>query len=181
MSASTPASDKAVLRPYRQSDHDAVAPFWRDINRALAPPHMKEQFETYIATALMEELRDLPEIFSPDKRNCFWVVEINDHIIGTFGIQAVSDDTTELRRMYLSPDCRGRGLANRMLQHAEDHARHLGFAKLILSTAEIQEAALAFYRKSGYRLERTEIATEVTTKTIGGGLKRYHFGKDLTA
>jgi hypothetical protein len=66
-----------------------------------------------------------------------------------------------------------------MLQCAETRARELGFAKLILSTAEVQKAAITFYRNSGYRLVRSERADTMSTKTVGGGLTRYHFEKVL--
>jgi hypothetical protein len=50
---------------------------------------------------------------------------------------------------------------------------------LILSAAEVQEAAIAFYRKSGYGLVRTEPAATMSTNIVGGGLTRYHFEKTL--
>lgn len=167
------------MRSYQASDYEAVAALWSAANRELAPPAMKEQFEHYIATALLDELGKLEEIFAPSLRNSFWVVEAEESVIGTFGIQACSEDTTELRRMYLDARHRGSGLATDMLAHAERHAVLNGFTSMVLSTAEIQEAALAFYRKHDYRLVRTEVADTVTTKTVGGGLTRYHFEKTL--
>jgi len=50
---------------------------------------------------------------------------------------------------------------------------------MTLSTAEVQEAALAFYRKSGYSLVKTEIADSMSKKTVGGGLTRYYFERNL--
>jgi putative acetyltransferase len=81
--------------------------------------------------------------------------------------------------MYLDRRHRGRGIAQRMLQFAEVRARDLGFSMLILSTAEIQRAAITFYHKSGYRLVKTEVADTMSTKTVGGGLTRFHFEKPL--
>jgi putative acetyltransferase len=81
--------------------------------------------------------------------------------------------------MYLDQRHRGRGIAQRMLLCAETRARELGFAKLILSTAEIQKAAIMFYRKSGYDLVGREHANAMSTKTVGGGLTRFHFEKAL--
>jgi GNAT superfamily N-acetyltransferase len=81
--------------------------------------------------------------------------------------------------MYLDQRYRGRGIAQRMLRCAEMRARELGFAKLILSTAEVQKAAISFYHKSGYSLVRTERADSMSTKTVGGGLTRFHFEKVL--
>jgi GNAT superfamily N-acetyltransferase len=141
-----------TIREYRNTDYEGVVALFVRINRELAPANMRELFEQYIATAISGELRELQNIFSEAKRNAFWVVEID-------GLH------------------RGRGIAQRMLQCAEARARDLGFSKLILSTAEVQEAAIAFYRKSGYRLVRTEVADAMSTKTVGGGLTRFHFEK----
>jgi GNAT superfamily N-acetyltransferase len=167
------------FRTYEPQDDAAVAALWTRINRELAPAHLRERFEDYIATALAGELRQLDSVFAPAKRNAFWVVDGATGIVGCFGLESRGADTTELRRMYLDRDHRGRGIAQQMLACAEQHARDLGFARIILSTAEVQTAAIAFYRKSGYRLVRTEVADALSTKTVGGGLTRFHFEKPL--
>lgn len=148
-------SEKPVtIRVYEDADYAQVADLFIRVNR----------------------LRD---IFSETGRNVFWVVEAEDEIIGMFGIECHSDDSAELRRMYLDRRHRGRGIAQSMLQYAETRARELGFAKLILSTAEVQEVAIAFYRNSGYRLVRTERAETMSAKMAGDGLTRLHFEKVL--
>jgi RimJ/RimL family protein N-acetyltransferase len=173
-------SDKsATIRAYENADYAQVVDLFIRINRELAPPDMREQFELYIQTSIDGEMSRLLDIFSETRRSAFWVVETGDQIIGTFGIESRSDDSTELRRMYLDRRHRGRGIAERMLQCAETRARELGFAKLILSTAEVQKAAITFYRKSGYRPVKSERADTMSTKTVGGGLTRFHFEKVL--
>ncbi len=173
-------SDKpATIRAYENADYAQVVDLFIRINRELAPPDMREQFELYIQTSIDGEMSRLLDIFSETKRSAFWVVERGDQIIGMFGIESRSDDSTELRRMYLDRRHRGRGIAERMLQCAETRARELGFAKLILSTAEVQKAAITFYRKSGYRPVKGERADTMSTKTVGGGLTRFHFEKVL--
>jgi hypothetical protein len=57
-----------------------------------------------------------------------------------------------------------------------------GFAscsRLELSTSELQPAALELYRRAGYRQVREEIADQASNKTVGGGIRRYHFEKHL--
>jgi GNAT superfamily N-acetyltransferase len=169
----------AIIRAYEDADHAGVIDLFIRINRELAPPEMRERFEQYIQTSIDGEMSRLREVFSEAKRNAFWVVETGDEIIGMLGIECRGSESTELRRMYLDRRHRGRGIAQRMLECAETRARELGFAKLILSTAEVQEAAIAFYRKSGYSLVRTERADTMSTKTVGGGLTRFHFEKVL--
>jgi putative acetyltransferase len=167
-----------VFRSYRASDYDAVAELWRRINRELAPAGMEELFEQYIATTINGELKNLSEVFSEVRRNSFWVVE-DGSVVGSFGIESRSETDTELRRMYLDRGYRGLGIAKRMLDHAEERARALGFSKMLVSTAAIQKAADKFYRRTGFRQVRVEIAEEMTHKQAGGGLTRFYFEKEL--
>src|SRR5712691_1874075 len=108
--------EPVTIRAYQEADYDEIAALWTRINRELAPADMRELFEQYIVTAINGELRQLQEVFSEAKRNVFWVVESGKQIIGTFGIESHSDDSTELRRMYLDRNQRSRGIAQRMLE-----------------------------------------------------------------
>jgi GNAT superfamily N-acetyltransferase len=175
----TAFEETIAIRAYDFADYDQVVALFIRINRELAPDHMRDQFEQYIATGIGGELKHLPDIFSAARRNAFWVVEAHGRIVGMFGIEAQGAHHTELRRMYLDRPFRGHGIAQRMLACAEARAREFGFARMVLSTAEVQKAAIAFYRKSGYRFVRAELANTMSTKTVGGGLTRFHFEKEL--
>lgn len=170
------------MRPYAYSDFEAVADLWTRVNRELAPAGMEALFEQYIATAIEDELARLLDIFSSARRNAFWVVEPADCsqlIIGTFGIESHSIETTELRRMYIDAAWRGQGLAQRMLGTAEDMARAHGFSRMIVSTADVQRAAFRFYTKSGFKRVRSVVADSMTVKQAGGGLLRHYFEKGI--
>jgi GNAT superfamily N-acetyltransferase len=168
-----------VFRPYDGSHFDGVAALWGRINRELAPEGMEELFEQYIATTIGGELAHLSEVFSETKGNAFWIVQGEDGIVGTFGIERHNETDTELRRMYLDRRYRGSGIAKRMLDCAEERARSLGFAKMLASTAEIQRAADRFYRRNGFRQIGAEIAQTMSVKQAGGGLTRFYFEKEL--
>lgn len=168
-----------MIRAYEDADHKAVVALFTGLNRELALSDMRERFEDYIAKSIDRELNRQSDVFSEAKRNAFWVVTVDEQIVRMFGIESHGEDSTELRRMYLDRTHRGRGIAYRMLQCAETRARDLGFSKVILSTAEIQKAALTFYHKHGYRLIRTEQTDTMSRKTVGGGIKRFHFEKTL--
>jgi GNAT superfamily N-acetyltransferase len=170
-----------AFRPYAAADFNAIADLWTRVNRELAPAGMEVLFDRYIAAMIEGELSHLLDVFAPSRRSAFWVVERadGDRIVGTFGIECHGRDTTELRRMYIDAEWRGRGLAQRMLRTAEDTARKFGFSRMILSTADIQRAAFQFYSKSGFKHVRSEVAHAMTTKQAGGGLLRHHFEKAL--
>ena len=80
--------------------------------------------------------------------------------------------------MYVDAAYRRRGLARMMLEYAEQACRDAGTRVLTLSTSELQQAALAFYRASGYRLLREETGAAQSNKTVGN-IRRYHFEKEL--
>ena len=168
-----------TFRRYQAADYNSVASLWTRVNRELAPVGMEKLFEQYIAMTIDGELKQLLKVFSEAKRNAFWVVESANEIVGSFGIEGRSVNDTELRRMYLDEGYRGLGIAQRMLDCAQAEARAFGFTKMIVSTAQIQKAADRFYRKSGFRQIRMEVAEEMTTKQAGGGLTRFHFEKLL--
>ena len=58
--------------------------------------------------------------------------------------------TAELKRMYVAPSARGRGLARAMLTHLEQTAAAAGAEVVILETGTKQPEAMALYESSGY-------------------------------
>jgi GNAT superfamily N-acetyltransferase len=63
-----------------------------------------------------------------------------------------TDRTAEIKRMYVTDELRGRGLARAVLSHLEATAREAGFEALVLSTGAPQVAAVRLYSSAGYEL-----------------------------
>ena len=61
-----------------------------------------------------------------------------------------STSTAEIKRMYVAPAVRGRGLARAMLAHLERTAIEAGASVSILETGTLQPEAIALYESSGY-------------------------------
>ena len=61
-----------------------------------------------------------------------------------------SSTTAEVKRMYVVPSARGRGLARAMLSHLERTARAAGVEVMVLETGTRQPEAIALYESSGY-------------------------------
>jgi len=53
--------------------------------------------------------------------------------------------------MWVAPDARGLGVARRLLEALEDHARQAGMRRIVLDTNRSLAEAQALYRKAGYR------------------------------
>jgi putative acetyltransferase len=167
-----------AIRRYAESDHAAARALFIAVNRELAPPDLREAFESYIGRSLAEEIDRLSDYYT-GRQGAFFVAHEGETLAGMFGLEGLRTQAAELRRMYVAASFRKRGLARMMLAHAELVCRQAGTPVLTLSTSELQQAALAFYRNAGYRLVREETAAAQSNKTIGGDIRRYHFEKDL--
>ncbi|MEV5238773.1 GNAT family N-acetyltransferase [Streptomyces cinnamoneus] len=64
--------------------------------------------------------------------------------------EGYADGDAELKRMYVVPEARGRGLARRILAALEDSARQAGRRRMVLETGNRQPEAIALYTSSGY-------------------------------
>jgi GNAT superfamily N-acetyltransferase len=148
------------------------------VNRLLAPPHMREAFEVYIERSLAEEMDRIAAYYG-ERNGGYWVAVRDEKVVGMFGLEPATTDAMELRRLYVDPSARRGGIARSMLLFAEDECRRRNIRKLELSTSELQPAALELYRNAGYRLLREVVAEQVSNKTLGGGIRRYHFEKVL--
>jgi GNAT superfamily N-acetyltransferase len=179
-----------TVRRYTAADRDSVCALFVRVNRELAPPHLKDAFESYIERSLIEEIERIPAYYG-ERGGSFWVAIPNpslpperggvewEGICGMFGLERRDAATAELRRMYVDSRARRRGIGREMLAFAEDVARHDDCVCLVLSTSELQQAAISLYRNSGYQIVREEIVSEQSNKTVGGGIRRFYFEKNL--
>ncbi|MGH3023098.1 MAG: GNAT family N-acetyltransferase [Gaiellaceae bacterium] len=81
----------------------------------------------------------------------FLVVWEGEQAIGCGGVCRHDETTAELRRMYVAPDARGRGVGDALLGALEEEARDLGYAFVRLETGDRQPEAIGLYVSSGYR------------------------------
>ncbi len=171
-------SQAIIIRPFEEPDAPAVQALFASVNRQLAPPGMRGAFESYIARSMTEEMGRITAYYQ-ERDGGFWVAVRDRVVAGMFGLERAFDDAMELRRMYVDPSLRRAGIARAMLSSAEAACQRMGARRLVLSTSELQPAALELYRRADYRLVREEIAESITNKTVGGGIRRYYFEKNL--
>jgi GNAT superfamily N-acetyltransferase len=96
------------------------------------------------------ELRTLATHFA-NLGGTLWVAEAAGEIVATIAVVPTPPDGTwEIARMYTSQKARGTGLAQRLLNTAEAHARAHGAARLCLHSDSRFDRAHSFYEKSSY-------------------------------
>jgi GNAT superfamily N-acetyltransferase len=67
------------------------------------------------------------------------------------GIKGLPDGACEVKRMYVVPEDRGRGVARQLLAALEDAGRGLGYEIARLDTGPRQPQAERMFRQAGYR------------------------------
>ncbi len=81
------------------------------------------------------------------------VVLYSDRIpIGCGAFRKIDENTVEIKRMYVQPECRGKAFAAGILQELETWAAELMFSVFLLETGKNQPAAIRFYQKAGYEI-----------------------------
>lgn len=80
----------------------------------------------------------------------FVAIYEGDHAVAGGGVKRLDARTAEIKRMYVVPDRRGRGLARMLLAALENLARELGYAAVRLDTGREQPHARALYESAGY-------------------------------
>lgn len=66
------------------------------------------------------------------------------------GALVLGPDFGELKRMYMRPECRGQGIARRLLAFLEAQAVERGCTRFALETGPLQHEAITLYEWAGY-------------------------------
>lgn len=81
----------------------------------------------------------------------FLVACLDGEAVACAGLVGLDPRAGEVKRMYVAPQARRRGVARALLAALEDAARALGYARVRLDTSAGQPEAKALYEAAGYR------------------------------
>ncbi|MBB1243905.1 GNAT family N-acetyltransferase [Streptomyces durbertensis] len=98
-----------------------------------------------------------PEMFTPPHGVFFLAYDDEGRPVATGGWrgklpagEGYEEGDAEIKRMYVVPEARGRGLARRILARLEEDARAAGRLRMVLETGTEQPEAIELYTSSGY-------------------------------
>lgn len=130
---------------------------------------MQNSIKTLRTTSSNEDFQQLVQLLDADlkirdgEEHAFFAqynqtTSINEVVVIYFNARAVAcgafkpfnKTTAEIKRMYVHPDFRRKGLAQTTLQKLEEWAAELGYASCILETGIRQPEAIALYKGQGY-------------------------------
>lgn len=96
-----------------------------------------------------EVVDDTPKHLDP--RISFLLLHAGEEVAGCAGLQPLEPGVGEVKRMYVRPAHRGRGLSRRLLTEVEKLAAEYGMRTLRLETGRLFDEAIGLYTSSGYR------------------------------
>ena len=123
--------------------------FWEYLQWANAK--VKENFGVSfdIATMLEEDMNTLDKFMPPKGRLLLGYVE--DQPMGIACLKELMNNIGEIKRMYVRPQARKRGLGRTLLNQVLEEARQIGYTLVRLDSARFMTEAHQLYRTNGFR------------------------------
>ena len=72
--------------------------------------------------------------------------------VGCAAFKKYDDECAEVKRVFIKPEYRGKGISRELMKRLENTAKEQGFRCLILESGEPLVAAMSLYRKLGYEV-----------------------------
>jgi putative acetyltransferase len=131
-----------VVRTAESSgDLDAVRELWREYWKSIDLP---DEFQGF-----GEELKGLPGAYGADG-GALLIAWSENTPAGTIALRRLNDRAGEVKRLYLRPAFRGRGLGRHLLEIVIDRARAIGYQAIYADTLPGMTEALSLYARMGF-------------------------------
>jgi putative acetyltransferase len=152
------------------------------IREALFPDDLsavRELFEEYAAglgidlcfQGFAEELSGLPGRYSGSTGG-IWLAEIDGDVAGCIALRQFTHDCAEMKRLYVRPKFRGRGVGRKLVERVLAVAAGKSYSRVCFDTLPSMTGAIALYKLLGF----TEIEPYCHNPVPGA----LYFGRELT-
>jgi putative acetyltransferase len=142
------------------SAHSAVDDF--EILQAKSPEQISAVRELFLEYAkslnfslcfqsFEKELAELPGEYTPPDGRLLLATH-SSQLAGCVALHKLGNDICEMKRLYVRPEFRGKGLGRVLAERLVADAREIGYKRLRLDTVEpVMRNAVGLYRKLGFR------------------------------
>jgi len=120
--------------------------------------HARRLIEDYAASlnldlsfqGLAQELAHLKDEYGPPT-GALLLAEEDGSYLGCVGLRHFSDDAGEIKRLYMVPAARGRGVGRLLAEGIVAAGKQLGYARLLLDTLPSMKQAHRLYMSLGFK------------------------------
>ena len=142
--------------------------FWEYLQWANAKVEENFRVSFDIAAMLEDDMNTLDKFMPPKGRLLLGYVE--DQPMGIACLKSLTDSIGEVKRMYVRPQARKKGLGRALLTQLLEEARQIGNKRVCLDSARFMLEAHQLYRTNGFReieaYEGSEIPKEFQSNWI---------------
>ena len=97
------------------------------------------------------------------ENNPTFVMDAARNTVGFYALEYISAAEVELSFLFVEPDFIGKGYGRKLMMHAQEEARHLGYNKMII---EGDPNAERFYRSAGGSVVGTRKSTSIPNREL---------------
>lgn len=98
-----------------------------------------------------QELANLPGDYAPPDGRLL-LAEFEGQLAGCIALHKLDEGICEMKRLYLRPQFRGKGLGRALANRIIAEARQMGYQRMRLDTVEpVMKDAVAMYRRLGFQ------------------------------
>lgn len=98
-----------------------------------------------------KELANLPGDYAPPTGRLL-LAEYEGQLVGCVALHKLEPGICEMKRLYLRPQFRGKGLGRVLVDHILAEARQIGYERMRLDSVEpVMKDAVGMYRKLGFK------------------------------
>lgn len=112
--------------------------------------YSKEFEESLHHQNIKKEVANLQELYSPPDARLF-LLQVGNIPAGCVIVKRFSEDSIEMKRMYIDPQHRGHGYSQALLDMVIGAAHGMQAKKILLDTEPAMTNAIYLYEKNGFR------------------------------
>ena len=108
-----------------------------DLDRRVGKKIQREKYNKYNQ---LDKIREAIVVYEDDKP------------VGGGAIRRYSDEEIELKRIFVHPECQGRGIGTTLVSALIEWAAEIGYRRMILETGALLKESCALYKKLGFEV-----------------------------
>lgn len=124
--------------------------FWEYLSWANTRLSEEYQIDFDIQSMLENDMQNLQKYFPPAGRLVFAYQD--EHTAGLACMKKINHDTVEIKRMYVRPDFRGKGLGRQLLRWIISKAQQENYKLIRLDTNRFMKPAQSLYQSLGFEV-----------------------------
>jgi putative acetyltransferase len=131
-----------AITPALEADIEVARVLFREYQEGLGVDLSFQDFASELAT--------LPGAYAPPGGRLL-LARDDISVLGCVALRAVTNDTCEMKRLFVRPGNRASGVGRRLVERLLDEARTVGYKRMLLDTLPTMTGAQRLYEQLGFR------------------------------